>query len=230
VENKTVISSGALFIPISPLLRDDADVTLVFLSGNGVIHSAPSADDWYRVSPTTVNVSATINGIVDTTAIYLPLEPASPLGCVNQYQFCHRDIQHCGPLASLWDAYLNAAHLFNTTDPYKHASSTSGDPFRYFMAGFLEFQSANLAEMLGQLGPASLASKSSLTSSLQGPIPSNQWQLDVIRWSDIMKSSLQAAYLGISYFNPPDPSLLEYRTNFTSPDLRKLCNNQVGQP
>ncbi|KAJ2977882.1 hypothetical protein NUW58_g7671 [Xylaria curta] len=227
VANKTVVNSEAQFIPINSLFRDDADITLVFLSGNGVFHSAPSTDEWYRVSPIAVNVSASLNAAVTPFPIYLPEEPASPLGCASQYQFCHGDLQHCGALASMADARSSVASLFHTTAAaYDDSNSTSQDPFRYFVAGFAPTQSASIPAMLSQLGSASLASKSSITSLLQGPLPSNQWQLDVIRWSDITKASLQAAYLGISYSNPPDGSRLQYRMNFTSQAFETLCNNQ----
>ncbi|KAI0531555.1 hypothetical protein GGR58DRAFT_524421 [Xylaria digitata] len=237
MQNKTVTTNSE-FIPIDPMLRKDADVVLIFLSGEGVIHSAPSTDDWYRVSPTQVNVntddwyhvsvnnSSTNSVGVDTAAIYLPLELASPLGRAIQYQFCYSDIQHCGLLGSILDARSSAKNLFDTTLDHNDSGQTSGDPFTYFTAGFMEYQSTSIWQLIAQLGPASLASKSSLTAATQGPLPSNQWQLDVIRWWDITKASLQAAYLGIPYFNPPDPSLLRYRTNFTSQGFKTLCNNQ----
>ncbi|KAI1179955.1 hypothetical protein F4777DRAFT_355236 [Nemania sp. FL0916] len=221
VENQTVVRSSIGFVPISSLFRHDADVTLVFLTGNGVIHSGPSADEWYRVSPTPQNVSQL------TGVIYLPQEPASPLGCINQYQFCRDDARNCGPLASLADARSGAARLFNPRTSHERANSSADDPFNYFIAGFSEFQSATMRELIQQLGSASLASKISLTAGLQGSLPSNQWQLDVMHWSDIMKASLQAAYLGISYFDPLNRSLIEYRTNFTSKALRTMCDNQI---
>ena len=227
VKNKTIIGGGSWFTPISPLLRDDGDITLVFLSGDGVIHSAPSHDDWYRVSPTSVNVVEGTQEIVESAAVYLPLEPASPLGCVDQYQFCYEDAQHCGVLASNFDARTSAVQLMTAESG---ANSTREFSFNYFRNAFSGYQSTTISELLGQLGPTSLASKNSLTSAIQGPLPSDQWQQDVIRWWDITMASIQAAFLGLSYFNPSDPSMLAYRTNFTSPELQKLCNNQVSRP
>ncbi|KAI1132832.1 hypothetical protein F5Y10DRAFT_291787 [Nemania abortiva] len=224
--NKSTVISTSDFRPISSIQREDADVTLVFLSAEGVLHSAPSTDEWYRVSPTAANLSEGINSTINTITVYLPLEPASPIGCAKQYQFCHGDIHNCGLLASWVDALSSAARLFNTTAFYSRSNNNSGSSFSYFIAGFTTYQSAPIGELLAQLGPASLASKSSLASSIQGPLPSNQWQLDVTRWWDISMASLQAAYLGMSYYNPPDPSLLKYRTNFTSEAFRKLCNSQ----
>ncbi|KAI0451116.1 hypothetical protein F5B21DRAFT_516963 [Xylaria acuta] len=217
------------FIPIDPMFREDGDVVLTFLSGKGVIHVAPSADEWYRVSPTKTNIFTSTSSEVDPAAIYLPLDPASPLACVDQYQFCRRDTQHCGPLASIRDAISGAAHFFNTT--FDHfidnvANTTSAGQFNFFISAFRDNQYASLYEIIAQLGSESLASKSSLSAGLQGPLPSNQWQLDVIYWSNIVKASIQAAFLDMVYFDPPDPSQAKLRRGFTSPNSKSLCNNQ----
>lgn len=220
------------FIPIDPMFREDGDVVLIFLSGEGVIHVAPSTDEWYRVSPTRSNIFTSTSSEVDPTAIYLPLEPASPLGCVDQYQFCSRDTQHCGPLASIRDAVSGAVHFFNTTFDYfiaNAANTTSAGQFNFFTSAFRDNQYASLYEILAQLGSESLASKNSLSAGLQGPLPSNQWQLDVIYWSDIVKASIQAAFLDMVYFNPPDASQLQLRRGFTAPNSKSLCNNQVSE-
>ncbi|KAI1459935.1 hypothetical protein F4805DRAFT_455321 [Annulohypoxylon moriforme] len=47
VENR-VIHESSNFMPISQLFKDDADTTLIFLSGDGVLYSQPSSDEWYR--------------------------------------------------------------------------------------------------------------------------------------------------------------------------------------
>lgn len=211
--------------------REDADVTLVFLSGEGVAHTAPSNDDWYRISPTRVNDNPEHNITLSPAGIFLPLEPASPLACAEQYQFCYRDTQHCGILGSLLDARSSLADIIKSTTASQHSTLGNHDSFTYFIkAGFSSYQSGRIGKLIGQLGPSSLASRDSLATAIQGPLPSNQWQLDVIRWFDISKALLQAAYLEISYFNPSDQSLLPFRTNFTSPGLQKLCKNQVSEP
>ncbi|KAI1734905.1 hypothetical protein F4680DRAFT_470549 [Xylaria scruposa] len=93
VVNKTVDTVTSDFIPIRPILREDADVALVFLSGEDVVYSNPSTDEWYRVSATQVNDSEKAKAEINATPIYLPLEPASPLACAYQYQFCYEDIE-----------------------------------------------------------------------------------------------------------------------------------------
>ncbi|KAI0528131.1 hypothetical protein F5B22DRAFT_22873 [Xylaria bambusicola] len=224
--NGTIAKHSSSFIPNNSLFRDDADLMIVFLSGQGVLHSAPSEDEWYRVSSTSVNVSETNAAAVNSAPIFLPREPASPLGCTVQYQLCYQDVQHCTLLASPADAFSSLAHLVNSTAADDNPNKMGQDSFQYFKSGFTQYQSTDVSDLLQQLGSASLASKKSLTSSIQGPLPPNQWQLDVIRWWDITQAALQAAYLRTAYFNPSDQSLLAYRTNFTSPGFQKLCNNQ----
>ncbi|KAI0967278.1 hypothetical protein F4678DRAFT_446122 [Xylaria arbuscula] len=86
--------------------RKDADINLFCLSSQGVIYLERSGDEWYRISPKPILTNQ--NG-------YLPIEPAFPLGCTEQYQFCHGDTQHFGPLASLSDATDGTASLLNNT-------------------------------------------------------------------------------------------------------------------
>lgn len=84
MKDKTINDNSA-FIPIEAIFRDDADVTFVFLSGQGTVYAAPSTDEWYRISPIKLNISSTDATSFFTTDIYLPIELASPLGCVEQY-------------------------------------------------------------------------------------------------------------------------------------------------
>ncbi|KAI0439426.1 hypothetical protein F4803DRAFT_564555 [Xylaria telfairii] len=232
LENGTVNTHYSDFIPIGPIFRNNADINIVFLSGNGVLFTAPSSDQWYRVSPTKSDFNLYKGNTSDTSPsfqAYLPLEPGSPLGCAQQFQFCRKDNQHCGPLASFYDATAGAAPFFNTTvDESMHgvANTTAAAHFAYLTNAIGVNSFGSVYNVISQLGPASLASQSTKIGVFQGPLPSNQWQLDVIRWSDIYMATLQAGFLRTAYFNPADSSLLGMRTNFTSPELLKLCNNQ----
>ncbi|KAJ8133021.1 hypothetical protein O1611_g602 [Lasiodiplodia mahajangana] len=221
------------FIPIDLISRNDADLHIILLSGNGVLFTAPSNDEWYRVSPTATELflsnANTSDSASESDQVYLPLEPGSPLGCAQQYQFCRKDTRSCGPLASFHDAVTGAAPFFNTThdDAIKCvANTTIAANFAYLINTIGANSYATLSNIVTQLGPASLASQSTKIQNLQGRLPSNQWQLDVIRWSDIFKASLQAGFLSTAYFNPANSSLLGVRTNFEAPEFLMLCNNQ----
>ncbi|KAI1743972.1 hypothetical protein F4680DRAFT_470466 [Xylaria scruposa] len=223
---------NSAFIPIDLIRRNDANVNMILLSGNGVLFTAPSSDEWYRVSPTESEVLLGNSNASDpdkSDQIYLPLEPGSPLGCAEQFQFCHENTQNCGPLASFDDAVAGAAPLFKTT--YDEAfncvvNSTTAANFAYLINAIEKNSFGSLIDVITQLGPASLASQSTKIGPFQATLPSNQWQLDVIRWSEIYWASLQAGFPSTAYFYPTNSSLLKIRTNFESPDFLKLCNNQ----
>ncbi|TRX96980.1 hypothetical protein FHL15_002286 [Xylaria flabelliformis] len=215
-------------IPNYQIIKD-ADTAMIFLSGAGVLYSASSDDEWYRVSNKSL-VSAHDSEAPNTTPpLYLPLEPASPLGCTEQFQFCHADTEHCGRLASLRDAINDVALLFNSTydDILLNDDGTEdAEMFKYFTTAFMDYQYVSLQMVLDQLGPASLDSQSTLLRGVQGPLASNQWQRDVAHWADIYLASIQEAFLDIAYVSPNASSVLETRSAFKSEAARKLCNNQ----
>ncbi|RWA05560.1 hypothetical protein EKO27_g9549 [Xylaria grammica] len=58
VKNRNLDYERSNFIPIDSIFRRDADLAVIFLAGNGVTHTKPSNDDWYRVSPTAMELDA----------------------------------------------------------------------------------------------------------------------------------------------------------------------------
>ncbi|GAW24523.1 hypothetical protein ANO14919_141100 [Xylariales sp. No.14919] len=227
VKNRNLDYERSNFIPIDSIFRRDADLAVIFLAGNGVTHTKPSNDDWYRVSPTAMEVGISgSNSSGGTYRFFLPLEDASPLGCTRQWQFCNRSPEDCSPLGSMVDAIDGAATIFNfqsKAPKSKDSNDTRAAYFDYFKA--VIHSSPSLIGILQQIGPASLKSQSTLIAGRQGPLPSNQWQLDAIHWFDIQMAGIQLHFLGAAYFNPTDPSFLNFRKPFTG-EQRNLCMNQ----
>lgn len=186
-KNHTTYDLGSDFEPILPITRHDADITVIFLSGNGVTYANSVPDDWYRVSSSPVNIqSSTASGVVEWPA-YLPSEPASPLGCSIQHQFCNSALGNsgCGPLSSLRDAVAGAASFFDTdyaTIAAGRKNGTAGSAttgtFSYFAWMFFEFDKA-INEIFSKLGSAALLSQQNLIGIDQGPLAPNQWHQDV---------------------------------------------------
>ncbi|KAI1265475.1 hypothetical protein F5Y18DRAFT_417183 [Xylariaceae sp. FL1019] len=226
VKNRTIDGGFSDFIPIQPLFRDDAHVMVAFLSGNGVVHTKSSDDKWYRVSRSDISgISSDASQSTDIH-LYLPLEPASPMGCTQQWQFCSGNKQNCGPLESFVDAASDARDLFDFSGDLNtqvEQNNTKADYFNYVRITLLKAQ--QVPEILLNLGPRSLTSQKSRIGSYQGFIPSNQWQLDVSHWFDIFMASYQLAFAKAAYFNPTDKSLLKYRKPFPGQGAN-LCNNQ----
>lgn len=85
-----------------------------------------------------------------------------------------------------------------------------------------------LVYAVGQLGPKSLASQRYLSHGLQYFMETDQWQNDVVHWWDIAMARRQQALLAHAYYNPADPATLAQLINFTTPELKKVCNSQVS--
>lgn len=176
-------------------------MTIVFLSGDGVLSNYPIEDEWYRFTSLSPVQSKTVVS-KGSTPLYLPEEPASPLGCVEQTQYCNLALPGevgCGPLRSYHDAYAEVAPLFNTTAEALQSDHpfTSSNEAR--LAWFISIRSKALTinQILQFLGPKSLASQDSLFGGIQyyqeqkAPL----WHLDVTNWFSTILASLQTAFI-----------------------------------
>ncbi|KAI0411567.1 hypothetical protein F5X98DRAFT_380641 [Xylaria grammica] len=228
------------FIPEPGLQRSGADIYLFFLSGNGVGSSIPLHDPWYRFNAKSNAALGPFNTNEPRPA-YRPSEEASPLGCTYQVQVCKgasAKVESCGPLGSFNDAWIDAAHLFgiDTADFTGSRYSSLGEIMSAYAANedasrFLWFLQAisnnptDLGLIVKKLGSQSLASHKSLDKNIQGPLPDDQWKLDVTYWWNISLSALQATFINTACgSNNPDVSRLQ--TNATNPGQRSICDNQ----
>ncbi|KAI1149406.1 hypothetical protein F4825DRAFT_469110 [Nemania diffusa] len=212
------------------VLEKDADLFLVFLSGNGVVFTQPSDDQWYHLNTTPSPFSLGSN-VPELLELYIPQEPASPLGCTNQYQYCNTAFQGtsgCGPLASPRDAIVRAAPFFDANDVDLETTSFrsgAGARFGYLLGLFYQNTISGIEGILQQVGAAGLTSQKTLYGGIQGPIASDQWQRDVSNWWDISMAIHQSTALSLAYM-PDNSAVRAARLNYTTPELQKLCNNQ----
>ncbi|KAI0977246.1 hypothetical protein F4678DRAFT_477341 [Xylaria arbuscula] len=244
VSSQTVNGSVAIgsFYPDPDLQRPDADIYIYFLSGNGVVTSAPVDDPWYRS-----NVPSTINSVYDQLAngtfqlqeTFRPAEAASPLGCALQLQICKGPSalsSTCGSLTSYndalagaftsfgvdWEVYQNAV----TLEQIVEASASDEEASRYLWLAMIINNYPNvLGEAAGVLGFQSLASRRSLLNGLQGPLPNDQWKLDISNWWNISLAGLQASMVDTAN-GITDPALVRLKTNATNPGQEAMCQNQ----
>lgn len=76
------------------------------------------------------------------------------------------------------------------------------------------------------LGPEALTSLKYISQGTMGPIPDNQWQLDVEYWWSTYLSSLQAGVVDTAR-GPSDPRLNPYKVQPLNSHMQNMCNNQV---
>ncbi|KAI0509524.1 hypothetical protein F5B22DRAFT_638000 [Xylaria bambusicola] len=225
-DGKIIPSSD--FLPIDAIFRGDADVDIYFLSGNGVTFSKKSNDPWYRVASTSTNFSLLGVDNFPSLPAYYSSEPASPLGCTSQHQFCHSvsGNRTCGPLAGVFDAAAGMADLLDTTftDLQVGNVTTKATALAtYFIHATAD---SPLLYLVGQLGPTSLASQRYLSNGFQYFMETDQWQSDVAHWWNIAMAERQQAVLAQAYYTSTDPATLPQFINFTATELKKVCNSQ----
>ncbi|TGJ80760.1 hypothetical protein E0Z10_g8000 [Xylaria hypoxylon] len=200
------------YIPSPKLRRDDGDSYIIFLSGNGVLFSQPSADAWYRANKRAGSITLTT---LDSEAnAFMFDEPASPLGCVQQFQFCFEvppQEKQCGPLASFADS---ASIAFNM--------SPSDAAAEHLIWVFSQIVGTSISQVVKVLETQALTARQNLIVGLQGPIAPNQWQLDVVHWWATSLALIQSNFID-SVVGPSDRRLNKY---IIPPDDKAICSSQ----
>lgn len=218
-----------MFTPDSRLFRPDADLSLIFLSGNGVAFYEPTNDPWYRGSVPWLEVKNEEDNVPGQwkRTVYRPDEAASPMGCIQQYQYCNSK-HKCGQLASFYDAVTTAAPFFDTPieafGGYAQTSGQTSSHFSWFET--IIYSSYQLLALLNGLGSASLASRRNFQLGYVWKIPSNQWKLDVMHWWTTLLAAKQAAFV-IAAHGPMDPLLHQNMILPENEFMQQLCRNQV---
>ncbi|KAF3026379.1 hypothetical protein E8E14_008736 [Neopestalotiopsis sp. 37M] len=231
VSNGEIDPYRSTFTPIPELTRNDGDVTVIFLSGNGVYFWDPVDDDWYRATVKAKNLTSTdSNGSQQS---YRPADAASPLGCVEQRQWCKSNSENdggCGPLASSIDALNGASHLFNISGdvwsrysrPYSNTSTAS----RFIWSALIgSVGDDNLNWAVGELKTSGLASRLSSFDGVQYALPSNQWHLDVQGWWNTLLAKMQANMVNVAVGHT-DPLLIDNSWLPNNQYERSLCYKQ----
>lgn len=215
----------------SELFPRDGDVDLIFLSGNSIRFAAPVSDPWYRATvPSRPYSRAGEPESSPEYPSYQPEEAASPLACLQQYQFCDASTNRCGSLASWADSQTEAGELFGTTlDPADPPAEDdpAASSFFWFVA-LMAYSVPGLSIVLLHLGANSLASTRSLYSGMMGSLPDNQWQIDVTQWWATYLAGIQEAVVS-SAIGISDPSLQHRLVKPYNQWIQdNICNNQVS--
>lgn len=226
--NGTTWREESHFVPIPELSVSDADLLLVFLSPEGTVFLNRTDDPWYR--GTVPGAFYQVN-LGSKHIVYLPEEAASPMGCVQRFQYCNSS-KECGRLASSVDALASAMPLFHLAQGHVWSGLNSSQMPDATAKRFMMFQSTihhspDLLLLLTTLGPSSLLSIQHLMQGLMGSLPDNQWQLDVSHWFAMRLASLQANFVNTAR-GPTDETVLPFSTSITEEIQVEMCNNQVS--
>ncbi|KAK8859427.1 hypothetical protein PGQ11_010161 [Apiospora arundinis] len=216
------------------------DVILTFLSGNGVYFAQESDDAWYRATNPVdgerlrlLKDPNTVSGIAYQTS-----EAASPLGCVQQYQFCNPKYatpEGCGPLTGWYDSIAGAYPLFNLTTEDSEDDLMSetrrftkrGTMIEWAYSVGITGGDYGIYDAVRTLGPKSLASQSFQTTGVQFALAKDQWKLDVINWWNMTQARHQAVFLETAIgYSKADADLQHRYLRPIDDKERQLCNSQ----
>lgn len=164
---------------------------------------------------------------------YESAEAASPMGCLQQWQWCstaNSTNGGCGPLAGMLDSLEGACPYFNL-----QASEVEGDrPNSTTLIGtiltwpsLMSYNSvSDISQIVEKLGAKALSSQTLFSFGLQLPLPLNQWQLDVTNWWNIALAATQAQFINTAV-GTTDPALKQGVLTPGNDHERLLCNSQV---
>ena len=214
------------FLPISQLNRNDTDVILAFLSANSIAHNTLVEDPWFSAHsyPFEVKVdSDEYNGDSAGTqngTIYFRDSPVTVLGCTEGHQVCKLNrvsSSGCTPLIGA-TALPDALESVDLNDAQAAAANV-------IVSASV---STGIAQVLEALGASALLARQTIYNGVQGPLPNNQWTLEVESWVNTVLAQLQRAVLEYAT-GPSNLNLLPFLKRPANPFEQNLCRNQIAR-
>jgi hypothetical protein len=232
--NLAYYSQGKLFLgwsdldPVPELNVENGDLVIFFLSANGIKFSRETRDPWYEATHNAgaqlLLISAEDLNQTITMPLYGANNPASPLGCKTQHQFCTSGQpagSQCAPLSPYLDFIETALVTFLANQ------EVANRRINWLYDAILSVAPV-LPDIPAALGSHSLLSRQGLSANIQGPLPDNQWMLDIQHWHNITLASLQDSFV-VAVTGPSDPAVLPWMNRKpNNTEEQYLCNNQVS--
>lgn len=191
---------------------------LFLLSANGLEFLKSSNDLWYSATRAS-GYRIIENVFVGASELYIQDDIVSVLGCTSRQQWCNPAVSgegQCQPLGSITAAY-------NGTFPIQHDKQRrTYDWLSMTTASLMPLMSS----LVGTLGVSALTARFKVGGSFQGPLPDNQWQLEVQHWFSTSMATLQDAFVATAA-GAPYPELRPFFHAPENPQEHSICTNQV---
>lgn len=213
------------FEPIPELRRPDADLEIIFLSANGITFANKTEDAWYKATKPWKSYIEFFGPNPQRLPAYMQNEPASPLACIEQWQYCNPNLpepDRCAPLSSFLDAGDKGLELFGYDEKIYNW-------FFWIYAIITSGAGGGISEVVDVLGAQALTSRDRLSGGYQRTIPGNQWQRDVAFWFATSLTSLQEGFVKTAA-GPSDIRLRPWLQPPKNSQEEYWCKNQVSAP
>lgn len=155
--------------------------------------------------------------------LYRPAEPASPMACKVQEQFCNPNYPggpRCTALLSTVDAQ-EQAQLVLWADDVPGQTRLGW----LWLAAFGTY--GLVPDILKSLGTHALNSRDSLSDGVQGKLPNDQWTRDMKQFHDVSLACMQWSML-MTATGPSDPRVEQWYVKPVDQEETKLCNSQAS--
>jgi hypothetical protein len=203
------------FDPIPQLISNTADTELIFLASNAIRYIGEVTDPWYQATQPFHDIGADHAGKIPS---FVANEPAAPLACFVQSQFCNPSMpaeNQCPPLNGIYPAENLAVSYLN-----HQREQESLD----WLASFMIITPSIATDILGS---KALLSKQSLAAGIQAKLPDNQWEIEVQHWLNIGLAYLQRAMVLSAAGDPSHMNDTSMRRPNTTGEY-EVCQSQVS--
>ncbi|KAF2150220.1 hypothetical protein K461DRAFT_315187 [Myriangium duriaei CBS 260.36] len=181
----TVLSMNQIqstWIPIPMFNRTDADVSMIFITPNSVYFEARNYDPIFGATRplfNTTQLDGTIEEFYDSNKFI------AAIGCMEQFQVCHPDGTGCTPLDGIYPMLDRAIHNSVPFNPVQLVTAV-----RFATAA----SSTLVSNLLDGRGGSVLHVQEMVHGLKQSALPSNQWMLEVLGWSQSSLAAMQQAF------------------------------------
>ena len=120
---------------------------------------------------------------------------------------------------------MGLKQALNVADGLWQSSAQSVSFYSIDNAFFMYF--TYLPSIIDELGVSSLTARDSLLGGIQGPLPKNQWQLEVQYWHSIIMALLQRLVVEQAT-GPASETVYPWLVRPQTKEEQAQCHNQVG--
>ncbi|KAH6708862.1 hypothetical protein BKA61DRAFT_696736 [Leptodontidium sp. MPI-SDFR-AT-0119] len=182
-----------MWSPIPALNRTDADVSLVILAQNSVAYIEPVDDPFFAAHVDFNGLFQSRNATYYFADTYFHI-----LACAEQYQYCN-------PNSHDTDGQPHCTELSSSVAIQRQKSTLNLSQFALLTAGLFDtlLPLANIFGSIGGSGAAALRASDIIFHQVSGPLPDNQWIIEVSAWFETVLARIQHGVVEFAT-GPPD--------------------------
>ncbi|ERF76832.1 hypothetical protein EPUS_09499 [Endocarpon pusillum Z07020] len=197
--------------PVDAISRDDADVTIIFVSSNAINYLEPVYDPVFLATyPGDPIRSGSKNASTYYANYYV-----NPMACIDQHQICNPNNQRCTHLQDYYDAVKQSADLDMSAVQSMIVSRLS-----------LSFLYQTIHYCINGRGAAALRATEAAAEAVSLPLPKDQWMIEVRSWFDTGLALLQQSVMQYAA-GPPNVVGASYISRPADAIWQMMCDNQI---